>query len=72
MFSAGNITRRKSQTNVANKNLRKARTSISTKYTIRNNIRFVQLQNTQDEVLNKEAKNYKEKETLQHRHQTPV
>ena len=34
--------------------------------------RFAPLQNTQDEVLDKEAKNYKEKETLQHRHQTPV
>ena len=34
--------------------------------------RFDSLQNTQDEVLDKEAKNYREKETLQHRHQTPV
>ena len=34
--------------------------------------RFAPLQNTQDEVLDKEAKNYKEKETLQNRHQTPV
>ena len=34
--------------------------------------RFAPLQNTQDEVLDKEAKNYKQKETLQHRHQTPV
>ena len=34
--------------------------------------RFALLQNTQDEVLDKEAKNYKEKETLQHRHQTQV
>ena len=34
--------------------------------------RFAPLQNTQDDVLDKEAKNYKEKETLQHRHQTPV
>ena len=34
--------------------------------------RFTPLQNTQDEVLDKEARNYKEKETLQHRHQTPV
>ena len=34
--------------------------------------RFAPLQNTQDEVLDKEGKNYKEKETLQHRHQTPV
>ena len=33
---------------------------------------FAPLQNTQDEVLNREAKNYKEKETLQYRHQTPV
>ena len=34
--------------------------------------RFAPLQNTQDEVLDKEAKNYKEKETLQHCHQTSV
>ena len=35
--------------------------------------RFAPLQNTQDEVLDKEAKNYKEKEALQHRHhQTQV
>ena len=34
--------------------------------------RFAPLQNTQDEVLDKEAKNYKEKESLEHRHQTPV
>ena len=34
--------------------------------------RFAPLQNTQDEVLDKEAKNYKEKESLQHHHQTPV
>ena len=34
--------------------------------------RFAPLQNIQDKVLDKEAKNYKEKETLQHRHQTPV
>ena len=34
--------------------------------------RFAPLQNTQDEVLDKKAKNYKEKETLQHRDQTPV
>ena len=34
--------------------------------------RFAPLQNTQDEVLDKEAKNYKEKETLQNRHQTAV
>ena len=35
--------------------------------------RFAPLQNAQqDEVLDKKAKNYKEKETLQHRHQTPV
>ena len=27
---------------------------------------------TQNEVLDKEAKSYKEKETLQHRHQTPI
>ena len=34
--------------------------------------RFTPLQNTQDEVLDKKVRNYKEKETLQHRHQTPV
>ena len=34
--------------------------------------RFAPLRNTQNEALDKEAKNYKEKETLQHRHQTPV
>ena len=34
--------------------------------------RFAPLRNTQYEVLDEEAKNYKEKETLQHRHQTPV
>ena len=34
--------------------------------------RFSPLQNTQDEVLDKEAKSYKEEETLQHHHQTPV
>ena len=34
--------------------------------------RFAALQNTRDEVLDKEAKNYKEKEILIHRHQTPV
>ena len=34
--------------------------------------RFAPLQNTQDELLDKEAKNYKEKEPLQHCHQTPV
>ena len=40
--------------------------------------RFAPPQNTQDEVLDKEAKNYKEKETLQHVsilnwfHHTPV
>ena len=34
--------------------------------------RFAPLLNTQDEVLDKEAKNYREKETLQCRHQTPV
>ena len=34
--------------------------------------RFAPLQNTQDKVLDKEANNYKEKETLQQRHQTPV
>ena len=34
--------------------------------------RFAPLQNTQDEVLDKGAKNYKEKDTSQHRHQTPV
>ena len=34
--------------------------------------RFAPLQNTQDEVLDKEAKNYKEKESLQHCHQTPI
>ena len=33
---------------------------------------FVPLQNTRDEVLDKETKNYKEKEILLHRHQTPV
>ena len=30
------------------------------------------LQTTQDEVLDKKAKNYKEKDALQHRHKTPV
>ena len=34
--------------------------------------RFAPLQNTPNEVLNKEAKNYKEKERLRHRPQTPV
>ena len=48
------------------------------KYQSRQNIpldtrnRFDTIQNTQDEELDKEAKNYKEKETLQHHHQTPV
>ena len=34
--------------------------------------RFSPLQNTQDEVLDKEAKNYKEGETLQHHYQASV
>ena len=34
--------------------------------------RFAPIQNTQDEVWDKEANNNKENETLQHRHQTPV
>ena len=34
--------------------------------------RFAPLQNTQDELLDNEAKNYKEKEPLQHCHHTPV
>ena len=34
--------------------------------------RFAPLRSIQDEVLDKEAKNYKEKETLQRRHRTPV
>ena len=34
--------------------------------------KFAPLHNTQDEVLDKEANNYKGKDTLQHRHQTPV
>ena len=34
--------------------------------------RFTPLQNSQDYVLDREAKNCKEKQTLQHRHQTPV
>ena len=34
--------------------------------------RFAPLQTIQDEVLDNEAKNYIQKETLQHRHQTPV
>ena len=34
--------------------------------------RFAPLRNTQDEVLDKEAKNYTEKESLQHHHQTQV
>ena len=34
--------------------------------------RFSPLQNTQDEALVKEAKNRRQKETFQHRHQTPV
>ena len=34
--------------------------------------RFAPLQNTQDEVLDKEVKNYKEKESLQHCLRTPV
>ena len=48
------------------------------KYQSRQNIsldprnRFAPFQNTQDEVLDIEAKNYKEKETLQHRHHTPA
>ena len=41
-------------------------------YHIETRNRFAKLQNTQDEVFAKEAKNYKEKETLQHHHQTPV
>ena len=48
------------------------------KHQLRQNIpletrnRFAPPQNTQDEVLHKEAKNYEEKETLKHRHETPV
>ena len=48
------------------------------KYQSRQNIpletrnKFPPLQNTQDEVLDKEVKKYKEKEILQRRHQTPV
>ena len=34
--------------------------------------RFAPFQNTQNEVLDEEAQNYKEKETLQHRHQAPA
>ena len=34
--------------------------------------RFAPLQNTQEEVLDKEAKNYQEKEKLQHSHQITV
>ena len=34
--------------------------------------RFAPLQNTQDGKLDKEVKNYKEKETLHHPHQTPA
>ena len=34
--------------------------------------RFASHQNNQDKVLDKEAKNYKEKKILQHCHQTPV
>ena len=34
--------------------------------------RFAPFQNTQDEVLDNEAKNSKEKETSQYCHQTPV
>ena len=41
-------------------------------YHIETRNRFAKLQNTQDEVFAKEAKNYKEKETLQHHHQTSV
>ena len=62
---------------MANRNLTNAKTSISTKYTIRKVLlerrnRFAPRQNTQDEALDKEVKNFKEKETLQHRHQTSV
>ena len=42
------------------------RQTLNTPFDMKN--RFAPLQNTQDEVLDKEAKNYKEKETLQYRH----
>ena len=66
------LNKRKGQTKVANRNLKNAKTSISTNIPLQTKNRFDSLQNTQDEVLDKEAKNYREKETLQHRHQTPV
>ena len=71
--SDANIKRRKGQKNVANRNPTNAKTSISTKnIPLETRNRFAPLQNTQDEVLHKGAKNYNEKEILQHRHQTPV
>ena len=57
---------------MTNRNETNATTSMSSKYTIRHEKQFAPLQNTQDEVLGKEVKNYKEKDTSQHRHQTPV
>ena len=60
------------------KQMWQAETRQTQKHQFRQNVpletrnRFALFQNTQDEVLDKEAKNYKGKETLQHRHQTPV
>ena len=45
---------------------------ISSEYTIRHEKQICSTSKHSDEVLDKKAKNYKEKETLQHRHQTPV
>ena len=70
--SDGNIKRRKGQTNVANRNRQTRKHQSRQNIPLETRNRFAPLRNTQDELLDKEAKNYKEKETLQHRHQTPV
>ena len=68
----GNIKQTKGQTKVANRNPTNAKVSTSSRYTIRHEKQICSTSNTQDEVLDKEAKNYKEKKTLQYPHQTPV
>ena len=67
-MSNGNIKRRKGQTETWLTRKQQSQQNIS----LETRNRFAPLQNTQDEVLDKEVKNYKEKETLQNRHQTPV
>ena len=49
-----------------------AKTSTRQNVPLETRNRFAPLQNTKDEVLDKEAKNYTEKEILQHRHETLV